>query len=188
MGRVLVALSILLIAASAWVWTGMKTSFSGYSDQNLDVLEEEADRLGVGKTAKAEDARVTASLIRDERLRRRLEYPLPIAGALCLGLAVAWRFVRRPRRDPFSDEDLRLQAALGDPQLVEAGARRRAADLLGVTENAPDEVVNAAFEAQRQMNDPSRAEGLAPDLRRLLAARAEELERARDLLISRRRR
>jgi hypothetical protein len=45
-------------------------------------------------------------------------------------------------------------------------------------------VIEAALQAQLQQRDPSRMDGLAPDLKKLAVQQREELVRARDLLLN----
>jgi hypothetical protein len=83
-----------------------------------------------------------------------------------------------------SDEDSRLLAAVGDPATLREGARQKAATLLGVSPGAPPAVIEAALQAQLQQRDPSRMDGLAPELQKLALQQREELVRARDLLLN----
>src|SRR4051812_27631537 len=144
-------------------------------------MEAEAARL----VARGEESKAfTAQLIQSER-RRRVLFPGAIAlGVLALAAAV---FVpRRTARPLASDEDARLVAAVGDPEAALEIARRRAATVLHVTPDAPESVIEAAFAAQLKDRDPATLEGLAPDLRRLVADQREELTKAREVLLKKR--
>lgn len=76
-----------------------------------------------------------------------------------------------------------MRDAMGDPALVLEGERHKAARLLGVTPEAPPAVVEAALAAHLAAHDPSKLDGLAPDLRRMVLDRRGALQRARDLLL-----
>jgi hypothetical protein len=130
----------------------------------------------------AEEAQVSLSLLQDEQRRRML---LPVAWAVgavsLLGtLLVRSGWTRRPR-----GEDGRFLTAVGSPEIALQGERQKAAKLLGVTVDAPANVVEAALRAQLSSRDPERMVGLAPDLRRLALEQREALLRARDLLVGR---
>lgn len=180
-------IGLILAGATAWVWFGMAGSYSDYSDQQLDTLEREYARVeAAGSGGEVREAQVSASILRDERHRRALMLPLPIATAAVLILWVALLFTGggTTRRSKISDEEQRLLSKMGNPTQIEAGARNKAAVLLGVQVNAPAELVHAAYDAQLRVHDPARLEGLAPDLQHALRQKLADLARARDLLLS----
>lgn len=182
-------LAVLLVvvsgSAAAWVWKLGRNSFSGYSEHKLAVLEVAyLEQLPTGP-AEVSDAAVSLSLLKEEQRRRRLQVPVTVATAAGFVL-LGWSLLRsRGRSHAFgdSDEERRLQNKFGSPEQMEAGARNKAAQLLGCQPQAPKEVIVAAYEAQLRMRDTSRLEGLAPDLQRLAIEQREALTRARDLLL-----
>jgi hypothetical protein len=130
----------------------------------------------------AEEAQVSLSLLRDEQRRRML---LPVALALAAVALLGALLVRRGWRRRPRGEDARFLRAVGSPEIVLEGERQKAAKLLGVTVDAPVNVVEAALGAQLASRDPERMVGLAPDLRRLALEQRDSLLRARDLLVGR---
>lgn len=182
-------LALLLFIASgsaaAWVWKFGRNSFSGFSDHKLAVLEVAyLEQLPMGP-AEVSDAEVSLSILKGEQRRRMLQLPITAAAAVSVVL-LGWSLLRRGGRATSragSDEERRLQSQFGPPELLEAGARNKAAELLGCQLQAPREVIVAAYEAQLRLRDVSRMDGLAPDLQRLAMEQREALARARDLLL-----
>lgn len=182
-------LALLLVVASgsaaAWVWKLGRNSFSGFSDHKLAVLGVAyLEQVPTGP-AGVSDAEVSLSLLKDEQRRRMLQLPITVAAVISVVL-LGWSLLRRDGRSTSgggSDEERRLQAQFGSPELLEAGARNKAAELLGCHLQAPPEVIIAAYEAQLRLRDASRMDGLAPDLQRLAIQQREALTRARDLLL-----
>jgi hypothetical protein len=192
----LIMLAVGAAGTAGYLGTAAKNSFSAYSSQQLDMLEREmAQELegsprppkASGKHAEQkEQLAVSQQLLQEER-QRRLFFTLALAVAAVA--SVASFFVRggsssTPTLRASSDEEARLLAAVGDPSVLREGARQKAASLLGVAPDAPPAVVEAALQAQLQQRDPSRMEGLAPDLKQLVLQQREELVRARDLLLN----
>ena len=182
--RLLWGLTIVLALAAGYFGVVRRSSYSGFSKEKLLQLADgyraqlrQPDPVG-------EESAVSLSLLQDELLRRRLAPALSIvAGLALLGtLFLTFRLRARPRK--LTGEDARLQAAFGDPAVLEAGARQKAAALLGVTVDAPLEVVLAAYEAQRNLYARERLEGLPGDLHRMLQEKLVEFEKARDLLVA----
>lgn len=171
-------------AAAAWVWKFERNSFSAFSNENLGVLSAAYLEQIPRERAGGSEAEISLSLLEEERRRRALE--LPTGAAVVAGfLLLAWALLRAGGRSHArtTGEEVRLQNQLGTPAQLEMGARHKAAELLGCQVDAPPELVLAAYEAQLQLRDPSRMDGLAPDLRRLVMEQRQELERARDLLL-----
>ncbi|KFE66207.1 hypothetical protein [Hyalangium minutum] len=182
---------------AGYLGTVSKNSFSDYSREQLDLLERELSQELAQQGSPTRPSKNTAKraerqeqlaanqqLLQEERQRRSSLYmALGVAGAA----AVAAFFVRAgassPKRRGSRDEDARLMATIGDPAVLRAGARQKAAALLGVSPEAPPAVIEAALQAQLQQRDLSRLEGLAPDLQKLALQQREELVRARDLLV-----
>jgi hypothetical protein len=207
------ALPVLALVAGAGAWyltaAAKSSPYGSYSTDQLRTLERGyesvvvnapvsgADRISVAASSPAQkrlqdrseraqdaamDARASLSLIHDERRRRMLSQ-----GALALaGLAAIGTLLIRGRAG-FRDrsEEMRLTKTMGSPTLLLEGERHKAARLLGVSLDAPSNVVEAAFNAQVAARDPSRMDGLAPDLRRLAREQRDSLARARDLLLGR---
>ncbi|WP_224247645.1 hypothetical protein [Hyalangium gracile] len=194
----LIMLAVGAAGTAGYLGTLGKNSFSAYSSEQLDMLEREmaqqlesagAPSRSLKASAKQAEQleRLTGSqqLLQQERQRRLFFFiALGVAGVA----AVASFFVRggassSPSLRGSSDEDARLLAAVGDPAVLREGARQKAASLLGVSPDAPPAVIEAALQAQLQQRDPSRLDGLAPDLKQLVLQQREELVRARDLLL-----
>src|SRR5689334_16751053 len=72
-------LFVLFLASAgwtAWVFTGMKTSYAGMSDAQLTTLDDEMAQVSMRKDREAAyEAQVSRSLVADERRRRALELP-----------------------------------------------------------------------------------------------------------------
>jgi hypothetical protein len=188
----LIMLAVGAAGTAGYLGTLAKNSFSAYSLEQLDTLERElAQELGTPRasTRHAEQKERLAGsqlLLQDER-RRRLFFilALGVAGAA----AVASFFIRQgtssaPRHRGSRDEDARLLAVMGDPAVLREGARQKAAALLGVSPDAPPAIIEAALQIQLQQREPSRLEGLAPDLKQLALQQREQLVHARDLLLN----
>lgn len=173
-------LAALLAAGGVYLATLGRTSWSSYSEAQLDALEAEAVRAG---------ARVDASFVSDERIRRIAAPGALVAGAVVFLVAF---FVPARRRGPKedSDEALRLAAAVGAGGALGPSAEQEqyasAARLLGVTLQASPAVIDAAYQAQLQERGSPHIPG-RPDLTRLGEEHLVRLARARDLLIARRR-
>ncbi|HVG63929.1 MAG TPA: hypothetical protein VNA24_35525 [Hyalangium sp.] len=195
----LIMLAVGAAGTAGYLGTLAKNSFSAYSSEQLDLLERELDQTLKPERAPSRSPRASSAqaeqkewlagsqqLLQQER-QRRLFFLAALAVAGVAG--VASFFVRGGSSSALrlrgaSDEDARLAAAVGDPAVLREGARRKAASLLGVSPEAPPAVIEAALQAQLQQRDPSRMDGLAPDLRSLVLQQREELVRARDLLLN----
>jgi hypothetical protein len=194
----LIMLAVGAAGTAGYLGTLAKNSFSAYSSEQLDMLERElAQELeperGASRTPKASAKQAeqkdqlagSQQLLQEER-QRRLFFTLALGVA---GVAVLASFLVRGSSTPpslrgSSDEDARLLAVVGDPAVLREGARQKAAALLGVSPDAPPVVVEAALQAQLQQRDPSRLDGLAPDLKQLVLQQREQLVHARDLLLN----
>lgn len=175
------------IAASIAVgsyWIPARSSYTHHPSPELTGMRAALEKTASQRTLDDHE-RVSAVLL-DEELRRRTRMQWA-GGAAALFFALAWGAPAGSRRRTVSDthsEEQRLAATLGDPAQQLASARRKAAQLLGVSWDAPSPVIEAALSAQLALRDPSRAQGLAPDLRQLMLEQREALVRARDLLIN----
>lgn len=79
MRALLLALGLLAAAASLYFWRYTRSSFSGYSSEQLELLEREYQ-------ARGDEHRVSRELIETERRRRlRLSASAAAAGAALLG-------------------------------------------------------------------------------------------------------
>ncbi len=187
-----VALAVLAAGGAWWLRKqSVTSSYGAYSDAQLQTLEagyraamHPAPGPGISTVTGREatlDAELSLVVLEKEQHRRlalrglALVAVLASVGALLLGR----REGRRAR-----GEEARLLKAMGDPAALLEGERHKAARLLGVTLEAPLEVVDAALAAQLAARDLGRLDGLAPDLRRLALDQREALQRARDLLIT----
>jgi hypothetical protein len=184
----------LLSLAALGVWAffllARVGSLSAFDEPTLAVLQEEADRLLASEkmgTPAWLDADVTTTLISRERMRRRVLWAgLPVASAFAIAALFAPKLSRRPRRD--RKEEARLSEFLGGQQgELAAEARKSAAELLGIAPNALPEVVEAAFQAQMRQRDPSRYDGVKPDLVKIAESQRQQLLKARELLLRPRR-
>jgi hypothetical protein len=195
----LIMLAVGAAGTAGYLGTAARNSFSAYSGEQLDMLERELSQelaqdrgparspKASGKKAERQELLATHHQLLLEERQRRLYFMLALG--LAGAAAVAAFLVRggtssAPSLRGSSGEDARLLAVVGDPAVLRAGARQKAAALLGVAPDAPPAVIEAALQAQLQQRDPSRMDGLAPDLQKLALQQREELVRARDLLVS----
>jgi len=188
---VFAALAVLTAGGAIWLREqSSKSSFSSYSDSQLDTLE--AGYRAVMRTPPAPrstatsrldaalDAELSLERLQTERYRRIALRSLAMVSFLAVvGALLAGR--RRARRN--RGEEARLRRAMGDPVALLEGERDKAARLLGVTPEAPPAVIDAALSAQLAAHDLGRLDGIAPEVRRLLLDQRESLQRARDLLV-----
>jgi hypothetical protein len=195
----LIMLAVGAAGTAGYLGTLAKNSFSAYSSEQLEVLERELDQQlkpervpasspkASGQQAEQKERLASSQQLLQQERQRRLFFLAALGVAGVAGVAsffVRGGFSSAPRFRGSSDEDARLMAAVGDPAVLREGARRKAASLLGVSPEAPPAVIEAALQAQLQQRDPSRMEGLAPDLKKLVLQQREELVRARDLLLN----
>ncbi|SEM22247.1 hypothetical protein SAMN05444354_11372 [Stigmatella aurantiaca] len=184
-------------ATAGYLGLFQKSSFSGYSGEQLDLLEREltgalassqppsrrkAPAPGLDAAERLQDGQ---QRIQAERQRRR-SLALALGG---MGLATLAAFFVRSGPSRFrvrtsSGEEARLLAAVGNPAVLQEGARQKAASLLGVSPEAPPAVIEAALQAQLQQRDPARLTGLAQALQDQALQQREALVRARDLLLN----
>jgi hypothetical protein len=189
--RRLVFAALAVLTAGGAIYLREKSSassFSSYSDAQLDTLEANYRAVTRARVVTSPGARRDAALdaeislerLQTERYRRialrslALVALLSVAGAVLAGRG-------RPRRD--RKEDARLHEAMGDPATQLEGERNKAARLLGVTPEAPPAVVDAALAAKLAAHDLGRLDGIAPEVRQLLLDQRASLHRARDLLV-----
>jgi hypothetical protein len=180
MRELLLGLSFLCLCAGAYAQLGLRNSYSSYSTEQLEILTHELDSVGSGSDDLAREARVSRTLVEDERLRRWSRTGLFLASPLFALLALR---VGRSRRESGTGEDGRLLTYLGSDTEGMPGGRQHAAHLLGIAVGSAPQVVQAAFDAQLKSRKLDDLEGLAPDLRRLQEEKLAQLERARDILL-----
>ncbi len=183
---VLGLLSLAALGVWAWFLLGRVGSVSTFDEAKLAVLQEEADRVLASEemgTPAWLDADASRALISQERMRRRVLWSgLPVASVLAIAALFAPKLRVRPRRD--RKEEARLSEFLGGQRAeIAADARKSAAELLGITPNAPPELVEAAFQAQMRQRDPARYDGVAPDLVKIAESQRQQLVKARELLL-----
>jgi len=185
---------LAVVAAGAALWLkreGPRSSFGGYSDAQLDTLEaayRSATRAptgpGLGSDAKREaalEAQLSLERLQQERFRRRAFLGAEAIAILAvLGAMVPRRGGSRASRE----EEHRLADAFGDPAALLEAERKKAAGLLGVSVEAPPEVVDAALAAKLAAREPGRLEGLDPGLKQVILEQRQALRRARDLLVA----
>lgn len=188
---VFAALAVLTAGGAIWLREqSSRSSFSSYSDSQLDTLEAGYRAVtrtppAPGSTATSRrdaalDAELSLERLQTERHRRIALRSLAMVSLLAaVGALLAGR--GRARRD--RGEEARLRVAMGDPVALLEGERDKAARLLGVRPEAPPAVVDAALAAQLAAHDLGRLDGIAPEVRRLLLDQRESLQRARDLLV-----
>ncbi|ADO68368.1 hypothetical protein [Stigmatella aurantiaca] len=184
-------------AAAGYLGLFEKSSFSGYSGAQLDLLEQALageltpagppSRKKPPPPSEAQQQRVQdgQQRIQAERQRRRA-FALALGGMGLFTLAAI--FVRagpsRFRLRAPAGEEARLLAAVGNPAVLQEGARQKAASLLGVAPDAPPAVIEAALQAQLQQRDPAKMTGLARELQEQALQQRADLVRARDLLLN----
>jgi len=183
----LLVLALGAAAASAYLDTQGRSSYSSYSDAQLGELERELGQQ-MKKKGREADGIFTEQLLQQERERRaqaRLAFNvagglgLATVGAFLLHAIGSWRARRAARREQEYERRVVHQGFGNSPE----DARRQAAALLGVSVTAPASVIEAALEAQLRERDVSRLDGLAPDLQKMMLEQREALIRARDLLV-----
>lgn len=192
MRRIAFLLLAVLAGGTAW-WLrreGPRSSFSAYSDTQLDTLEKayrSASKAPVGpgpdldaRREAALDAQLSLERLQQERFRRRAFLGSEAIGILAvLGVLLPRRGGGKVSRK----DERRLADALGDPAVLLEAERRKAASLLGVSVEAPPEVIDAALAAKLAAREPDRLEGLDPGLRQVVLEQRQALQRARDLLV-----
>jgi hypothetical protein len=189
--RRLVFAALAVLTAGGAIYLREKSSassFSSYSDGQLDTLEANyraVTRAPAGTSATSRrdaalDAEMSLERLQTERYRRIALRSLALVALLSVAGAVLAGRGRPPRNHK---EDSRLREAMGDPAALLEGERNKAARLLGVTPEAPPAVVDAALAAQLAAHEVGRLDGIAPEVRRLLIDQRESLQRARDLLV-----
>lgn len=125
---VLAVLSLASFGGAAYANGVMHNSFSAYSPDQLSLLTKALDEAAAGTGPKAEQARISRSILADEQARRKWVWMLlgvGVFGALGAGLT-GWLAMSRGN----ADEESRLLGFLGDPT-------RRAHDRRGKTPVAP---------------------------------------------------
>jgi hypothetical protein len=195
----LIMLAVGAAGTAAYLGTLAKNSFSTYSSEQLEMLEHELDQelkperiparspKASGKQAEQKERLAGSQQLLQQERQRRMFFLAALGVAGVAGVAsflVRGGSSSAPSLRGSRDEDARLVAAVGDPSVLREGARQKAASLLGVSHEAPPAVIEAALQAQLQQRDPSRMDGLAPDLKKLVLQQREELVRARDLLLN----
>jgi hypothetical protein len=195
----LIMLAVGAAGTAGYLGTLAKNSFSAYSSEQLEMLERELDQelkperapasspKASGKQAEQKEWLAGSRQLLQQERQRRMFFLAALGVAGVAGVAsflVRGGSSSAPSLRGSRDEDARLVATVGDPSVLREGARQKAASLLGVSPEAPPAVIEAALQAQLQQRDPSRMDGLAPDLKKLVLQQREELARARDLLLN----
>lgn len=187
MRLLLFIVALLAAGAAGWLGTLGRTPYTPHSAAQLDQLEAEHARLL--REASGPDAAVhQLSLQLIEAERRRVLLLGVAIGVAGLAFVVALRLpgsLRPLGRASLSDEESRLLASVGNPEVAHQGARNKAAELLGVSLQASPSEIEAAVQARLAERDPARLHGLAPDLRRLASQQREDILRAGNLLLGR---
>jgi hypothetical protein len=195
----LIMVAVGAAGTAGYLSTFSKNSFSGYSSEQLDLLERELgqelaqvsgptrpSKKSARQAERQEQLAVNQQLLQEERQRRFSFYlALGLAGVTAVGATLLRGGSSTPTLRGSGDEEARLLATIGDPAVLREGARQKAAALLGVSPEAPPAVIEAALQAQLQQRDITRLDGLAPDLQKLALQQREELIRARELLLNR---
>ena len=179
-------LAVLAAGGAFWLREQSRTSpFAPYTDSQLDTLTAGYRAVLRAPQETRGDAALDAELSL-ETLQAEQHRRIGLRGLALLSLLAAAGSILFPGRGrAWRDrgEEARMRDAMGDPALVLEGERHKAARLLGVTPEAPPAVVEAALAAHLAAHDPSKLDGLAPDLRRMVLDRRGALQRARDLLL-----
>src|SRR5262249_8353788 len=139
-----------------------ESSFAAYADSQLATLEEAYRAVmrsppasGNGKVAQQEaalDAELSLGLLESER-HRRLGLRGLVGVAFLSVVAALLPRSRRARVRGDRGEEVRMREHFGDPALLLEGQRQEAARLLGVSRDAPREVIEAALTARLAMHD-----------------------------------
>ncbi|HSP80341.1 MAG TPA: hypothetical protein VLQ93_17540 [Myxococcaceae bacterium] len=187
MRLLLFIVALLAAGAAGWLGTLGRTPYAPHSAAQLDQLEAEHARLlREARGPEASVHQLSLQLIAKERRRPLLlGVTLGVAGLAFVAALLLPGSLLPLGRASLSDEESRLLAALGDPEVAHQGARHKAAELLGVSLQASPAEIEAAVQARLAERDPARLEGLAPDLHRLARQQREDILRAGNLLLGR---
>jgi DnaJ-domain-containing protein 1 len=180
----LLLIIIALAATATATWFGLhgRNSYSAHSRQELTLLEQELTRI-LSKGKDPEDHAFSLQLLRAEQERRtRFIGALGVAGLALLAAFLVPRGRSQPSLAAPREEEARLAQVMGDPAVALAGARHKAAALLGVAPDAPADAIEAALQERLAQYTPERLHGLAPEFMRQAAAQREALQRAAELL------
>lgn len=195
----LLALISLLLAG--YHWKLAVSSYSSYSDEQLDLFERELATLKGGEAGATLEDKVVASLASSERIRRRRVRLFAVAGLVLLAVGIAMPNIPLRRRRPALGDDAgeaqRLQKFVGPLPQVAPGApgapgapapldRYRAAEVLGVRLDASPAVVEAAYAALLKERDPGRRAGLSPELQKVMDEQLQLLHQAREVMLGKR--
>jgi hypothetical protein len=193
--RRLVFAALAVVAAGGAFWLrerSSESSFAAYADSQLATLEQAYRAVmrsppasGNGNVAQQEaalDAELSLDRLESERHRR-----LGLRGLVGVAfLSVVGALLPRSRRARARldrGEEVRMRERFGDPALLLEGQRQEAARLLGVSRDAPREVIEAALAARLAMHGARPLEGIEPRLRNLAVEQRLALQRARNLLL-----
>ncbi len=184
----LLVLALMAAGAAYYLETQTRTSYSGYSAEQLTALERELGQQ-TKKRGRESDSIFIEQRIQEERQRRewvRLATGAAGgAGLACLGAFFLHGLGVLRARSASRRELMQRKQAFGGFGSSAEEAREKAAALLGVSVKAPPAVIEAALEAHLRERDLSRMDGLAPDLQQMMTEQREALVRARNLLIGR---
>lgn len=194
--RRLVFAALAVVAAGGAFWLRERSSdssFAAYADSQLATLEQAYREVirsptasGNVKAAQQEaalDAELSLGLLESER-HRRLGLRGLVGVAVLSSVAALLPRSRRARARRDRGEEARMRESLGDPAILLEGQRREAARLLGVSRDAPREVIEAALTARLAMHDARPLEGIEPGLRQVAVDHRQALQRARNLLVA----
>jgi hypothetical protein len=190
-------LAVISLLLAGYYWRLAVSSYSSYSEEQLQAFERELETLKTGEDGATLDDKVVASLARSERTRRVRVRVFAVAGLVLLaaGIALPSFQLRRRRRAPEIPEDAgeaqRLRDFVGPLPRVQPGAqppldKYRAAEVLGVRLDASEAVVEAAYAALLKERDPRRRDGLAPDLQKHMDEQLRLLHQAREVMLGKR--
>jgi len=176
----LIVIALAAGATAAWFGLNGRNSYSGHSREELSLLEQELTRV-LSQGDDPEDHAFSLQLLHAEQ-DRRTHFSVAL-GAAGLALLAAFLVPRGRASLRSSDgEEARLAQVMGDPAVALAGARNKAAALLGVAPDASAEAIETALQEKLARYTPEKLHGLAPEFMRQAATQREALQRAAELL------
>ena len=185
---VFAALAVVAAGGAFWLRErSSESSFAAYSDSQLATLARAYGAVmhspPATRNGKADlDAELSLGLLETER-HRRLALRGLVAVAFIMVVAALLPRSRRARARRDEGEEARMQERFGDPSLLLERRRLDAARLLGVSRDAPREVIEAALAARLAMYDARPLEGSERRPKDMAVEERLALQRARDLLV-----